>query len=180
MSPAKIALIAMQCLRCQQPLPAQPDEVVWVCGQCGQGLLLSDEAGLLPQPVHYAAGITPNALGHPVWVVGGQVSLTRQTYRGDKSKDMQAFWATPRWFFIPAYNLALNDLAETGMRWLREPPALQETSSPAGFLPVTVPPADIRPLAEYLVLATEAARSDYLRNLTFTVQLGTPDLWIFP
>ncbi len=37
MSQATVKLIPMQCVRCQQPLTAQPDEVVWVCANCGQG-----------------------------------------------------------------------------------------------------------------------------------------------
>ncbi len=180
MSAAKVALIGMQCVRCQQAIAANPDEVVWVCQQCGQGLVLSDEKGLLPQIVHYAAGIAQNTPGKPVWVAAGQTTLQRQTYRGDNSRDMLAFWATPRWFFIPAYSLPLDDLAEMGVRLLRQPPTLQEGSGPAAFLPVTVHPEDIRPLAEYLVLALEADRRDFLRSLTFTLQLGTPELWIFP
>jgi hypothetical protein len=180
MTPVKVELIAMQCVRCQQAIAANPDEVVWVCTQCGQGLVLSDENGLLPQVIHYAAGILPNAKGKPVWVTTAQAMLQRETYDGDKTRDMQEFWSQPRWFFIPAYDLSLNDLAEIGVRQLRQPPALQEGTSPAGFLPVTVHPEDIRPLAEYLVQALEADRSDHLRELSFTLQLGTPELWIFP
>jgi len=180
MSPAKVELFAMQCLRCQQAIPANPDEVIWVCAHCGQGLVLSDEQGLLPQVIHYSPGIAPNAIGKPVWVVNGQAALQRETYSGDNTREMQEFWSQPHWFFIPAYDLALSDLAEIGLRQLRQPPALQEGASPATFLPVTVPPEDIRPLAEYLVQAFEADRRDNLRALTFTLQLGSPELWIFP
>jgi predicted RNA-binding Zn-ribbon protein involved in translation (DUF1610 family) len=180
MSPAKVELIAMQCVRCQNPVPAKPDEVVWVCAQCGQGMVLSDENGLLPQVVHYSAGIAPNAVGKPVWVAAGQATLQRQTYSGDNTRDMQEFWAQSHWFMIPAYDLPLADLAEAGVRLLQQPAALQETAAPAAFLPVTVHPEDVFPLAEYLVLALEAGRRDYLRTLNFTLQLGTPDLWIFP
>lgn len=180
MSSSQVELIPMQCIRCQQPIPAQPDEVVWVCHTCGQGLVLSDDRGLLPQVVHYSAGIPANTQGKPIWVAPGQVTLQRETFQGNETPDMQQFWAQSRWFFIPAYSLALDQLAETGVRLLRQPLALQEVTTPAPFLPVTVHPEDVRPLAEYVLLSVEAERRDQLRTLSFTLQLGQPDLWILP
>jgi predicted RNA-binding Zn-ribbon protein involved in translation (DUF1610 family) len=180
MSTAKVELIPMQCVRCQQAIPAQPAEVVWVCPHCGQCMQLSDEHGLLPQTIHYAAGIPANTPGKPVWVVAGTVALQRETYSGNETRDMQQFWAQPRWFFIPAYTLPLDQLAQSGVNLLRQPVALQETQTPAPFLPITVHAEDIRPLAEYIILTVEAERRDQLKTLTFTLQLGQPDLWIFP
>lgn len=179
MSPARVELIPMLCLKCQQPIPARIDEVVWVCQTCGQGLVLTDKQGLLPQVVHYAGNIPANTPGKPIWVAPGQVSLQRQTYSGDQSKEMLEFWSQPRWFFIPAYELNLDQLAQTGVALLKQPLPMQEGGVPAAFLPVTVPPEDIYPLAEYLVLAVEAERRDKLRSLSFTLQLGQPELWIF-
>jgi predicted RNA-binding Zn-ribbon protein involved in translation (DUF1610 family) len=179
MSQATVKLIPMQCVRCQQAIPAQPDEVVWVCSFCGQGQVLSDEKGLLPQTVHYAAGIPANMAGKPVWVAAGQVTLHRETYHGNNERDMQQFWAQPRWFFIPAYNLTLEQLSTTGVNLLKQPIPLQEVETRSPFLPITVHPEDIRPLAEFIILAVEAERSDQLRNLTYDLKLGPPDLWIF-
>jgi len=179
MNPAKVALIPMQCVRCQQAIPAQPDEVVWVCSNCGQGQVLSDEKGLLPQTVHYAAGIPANMAGKPVWVAAGQVKPHRETYSGNNENDMLQFWAQPRWFYIPAYNLTLEQLATTGITLLKQPIALQEVQTRSPFLPITVHPEDIRPLAEFILLSVEAERKDQLRSLTYELQLGPPDLWIF-
>jgi hypothetical protein len=179
MSQARVELIPMQCVRCQQALAAQPDEVVWVCANCGQGQVLSDEKGLLPQTIHYAAGIPANMAGKPVWVAAGQVTLQRETYSGNKGQDMEQFWAQPRWFFIPAYNLTLDQLSTTGVSLLKQPVPMQEVETRSSFLPVTVHPEDIRPLAEFILLIVEAERSDQLRSLTYDLQLGPPDLWIF-
>jgi hypothetical protein len=180
MSPASVALIPMLCIRCQQMIPAQPDEVVWVCQNCGQGMVLSNEHGLLAQAIHYAPGIPANTPGKPVWVASGQVAIQRDTYQGNDARDMEQFWSQPRWFFIPAYALNLDQLAEAGVGMLRSPLALQEAPAPAPFLAVTVPPEDVRPLAEYILLAIEAERRDKLRSLSFTLQLSQPELWIFP
>ena len=186
MSPAKVELIPMQCVHCQNPIPAQPDEVFWVCATCGQAQLLSDERGLLPETIHYASGVpqkvagstATSAAGKPVWVVAGQVLLSRQTYNGDNSRDMQQFWAQPRRFFIPAYTLPLDQLVNACVSMLRQPPALPEGTSLAAFYPVTVHAEDLQALAEYAVLAVEADRKDMLKELTFQVQLGAPEMWV--
>lgn len=180
MSPAGVELIAMQCVRCQNPLLAQPDEVFWVCANCGQAQILSDEHGLAPEVIHYAAGIAQNTPGKPVWVVSGQALLSRQTYRGDESRDMLQFWAQPRLFYIPAYNLPLDQLMDSCLRLLRQAAPLQEVKSPASFYPVTVHAEDLQALAETIVLAVEAERKDMLKVLDFKVQLGNPEMWIVP
>jgi hypothetical protein len=122
-------------------------------------------------------------------VVSGLVALQRVTFSGDNSRDMQQFWAQPRWFFIPAYSLTLDQLADAGLRFLKQPLTLQEAGAPGidalaqvptPFLPVTVHPEDIQPLAEFIILAVEAERRDQLQTVSFTLQLGQPELWIFP
>lgn len=180
MSQAEIALIPLQCVKCQNPLLAQPDEVFWVCPTCGQGQILSDEHGLAAQPVHYAAGIPANTPGKPVWLVSGQVQLRRETYRGDESRNMLQFWQQPRPFYIPAYTLPLDQLVDACLRLLRQPLALAETPNRSPFHPVTVHAEDLQALAEYALLALEAERSDMLKQLDFNLQLGQPELWILP
>lgn len=180
MSPAPVELIPMFCLKCQQPVLAQPDEVVWYCQNCGQGMLLSDDHGMLPQAIHFSGGIPANAQGKPVWVVAGSVTLQRQTFSGDNSGDMQQFWAQPRRFFIPAYSLTLDQLVDAGLKFLKAPLPLQESATPAPFLAITVHPEDLVPLAEFIIVAVEAERRDQLQSINFSLQLGPPELWIFP
>ncbi len=181
MSPAPVELIPMLCVRCQNPLAAQPGEVFWVCPTCGQGQVLHDEQGLLAQAVRYAAGIPQNAQGKPVWVVSGQAALSRSTYDAfDKRGEMEQFWAQAHAFYIPAYDLPLEQLTSSALGALRQPPRLQEAPSPSAFLPVTVHPEDLQPLAEYIVLALEADRKDNLKQLEINLKLGPPELWVLP
>lgn len=180
MSTAPVELIPMVCPNCQQPVLAQPDEVVWICSTCQKGMVLSDEHGLLPQAIHFSTGIPVNTPGKPVWVAAGTVTLQRETFSGDNSRDMQQFWAQPRWFIIPAYNLALDPLVDAGLKFLKAPLSMQESGTPAPFLAVTVHPEDIQPLAEFIILAVEAERRDELQSISFSLQLGPPELWIFP
>jgi hypothetical protein len=174
-----VRLIPMMCVKCQAPVPAKPDEVAWVCEQCGQGLLLSDEKGLVAVPVQFAAGIPQGGKGRPFWVADGQARMTRQTYKGDASRDMQAFWQGPRRFFIPAFDLPLEQLAQTAVGMLVQPPDVRP-GSPVGFAPVTVLPGDVQSLAEFVILSIEAGRKDDLRELSLELQLGQPSLWILP
>ena len=176
--PEPIRLLPMLCPKCQNPLPAKIDEVAWVCTQCGQGLLLDEAKGLAPLEVHYAAGIPAGKQGNPYWVAQGQAALQRKTFQGDKSGDMLSYWAQPHLFFVPAVTLPLDQVVEVGTRLLRQPPAL--VAGPAvPFLPVTVPPDDMRALAEFVVFGVEAERKDALKELSIRLDLASPELWIF-
>ncbi len=178
-----VELIPLVCLKCDTPLPAQPDEVAWVCARCGQGLLLDEaaERGLSLLAVQYAGGVDPDRKGKPFWVVEGSVKLQRSTYESfsNKAGESQQLWSQPRRFFIPASDLPLQTLAEIGPRLLLNPPALQP-GPPARFEPVTVAPDDLPALAEFIVLAIEAGRSDMLKQVNIQVSLSAPALWVLP
>ena len=179
-----VSLIPMFCIRCQSPLPAQPEELVWVCANCGQGQILTD-GGLKAQAIRYTNGIPAGQPGKPVWVAQGTATLRREIYGtslfgGNQQDDMATFWAAPRWFFIPAYELPLEQALEVGAQMLRQPPPLQEISGPLPFFPITVSPEDARSLAEFIVMAIEAGRSDKLKKLDMQLDLAAPELWIFP
>lgn len=174
-----ISLYPLQCLRCQTPIAARSDEVAWLCPTCGQGLLLDDQKGLLPLDFYFSSVIAPGAVGRPFWVAEGRATLQRSTFHGDSSREMQAFWAQPRRFFVPAFDLELEELVRLGALLVRQPLALQ-AGGPAKFRPVTVLPADIQALAEFILLSIEADRSDALRELKFELQMSAPELWILP
>ena len=176
---APIELVPLLCIKCQTPLPAEPDEIAWVCAHCGQGMLLDESKGLLPLQVQYAAGIAPDAVGRPFWVADGQVSLQRELYSGNKTAEAQLMWAQPRRFTIPAYNCPLETLLQYGPQLLLKPPALQPGPA-ARFQPVTLSPGDIQALAEFIVVAIEAERSDMLKQIVVSVKMSEPVLWVFP
>jgi hypothetical protein len=46
-------------------------------------------------------------------------------------------------------------------------------------MPVTVPPDDVRALAEFVVFAIEAERKDALKELSIRLDLAAPELWVF-
>jgi hypothetical protein len=174
-----IQLIPLLCTRCQNTIPAEPDEVAWVCAQCGQGLLLDEEKGAVPLAVNFAAGIPANQKGWPFWVVDGQVSVQKRSiFSGsDQGNAARQYWQAPQRFFVPAFTVPLDQLITWGTRFLQQPPTL--TPGPAAaFTPVTLHPEDLQPMAEFIVLGIEADRKDKMREIGFTLQLSQPELWV--
>ena len=179
MTPA-IELVPLICCRCQTPVPAETDEIAWVCANCGQGLLLSETKGTQPLVVNYAAGLMADKKGRPFWVATGQVNLQRRLYgAGDQSASAQAFWQSPHRFMVPAFALPLQTLVDVGSNLLLQSPILNPGTT-APFLPVTLATGDIQPMAEFIVMGIEAARKDNLKEMTFTLNLSSPELWIVP
>lgn len=175
-----VRLIPLLCTRCQAPVPAKPDEVVWVCEQCGQGLLLDEEKGVVPQDLFFSAAIAQNGIGRPYWVSRGQVTITnRQTYSGNQTKAATEFWATPHLFFVPAWKVSVEEVVSSGVKLLRNPPGI-EPGARTRLQAVVLSPRDVRPLAEFMVMSIEADRSDAMRELLFKLDLDQPQLWVIP
>jgi hypothetical protein len=175
-----IKLIPLVCVKCQTRIAAQPGEVAWVCGQCGQGLLLDVSQGLAPLEVNYAAGISPNSPGKPFWVTEGRVTFAnRQTYSGNEDREAHNFWGQPQRFFVPAFNSPLETLLDLGSKYLLQPPSITPGLA-ARFEPVTLALDDVKPLAEFIVMALEAGRKDKLKEIQFSLELSSPVLWILP
>lgn len=179
---SQVTLVPLRCLRCETPIPANPDEVAWSCGQCGQGLLLDPSTGLVPLEIHYSAGLRPDQTGKPYWVTMARVHLKRETYGGSSVKiqeEVEEFWRTDRRFVIPAFSTTLEELQTASVGYLRQPPVLGE-GPPGRFEPVTLFPDDLNAMVQFVVLAVEADRKDRLRSLDVRVELQPPVLWIFP
>jgi hypothetical protein len=186
MSQKPVKLIPLVCVKCGYTVPARPEEVAWVCEQCGQGLIL-DEApapdctsGARALDEFISARVQPGLNGRPYWVSLGQVSIARrETYKGNEEREARQFWASPRLFYVPAWQASLDEVVSTGVALLRKP----ETMEPGGrapFLPVVTLPVDMQALAEFMVMSIEADRRDALKRVDFTVSLQPPQLWILP
>jgi hypothetical protein len=178
---APITLVSLKCVRCETPVPAQPDQVAWVCAQCGQGLLLDEEHGLAPLEVHFAAGASSEGRGNPFWVTEAVVTLQRETHNAfsKKAEEARQFWSRPHRFSIPAFTCPLDTLISLGTGLLRHPPELQP-GQPLPFAPVTLHPQDVAASVDFIVVAIEAERTDKVKRIDFSVRLSPPSLWILP
>ncbi|MBL8058510.1 MAG: hypothetical protein JNK29_17535 [Anaerolineales bacterium] len=177
-----ITLVPLLCPNCRAALPAQPDEIAWRCAECGQAWQLaeadpSSAFGLAPLEIFFDARLDPRVHGRPFWVAEGRVGLRRETYSGNQDRQAQEFWSQPRRFCVPAFTCPLETLVSLGMELLREPPDLQPGPA-APFTAVTLPRADVRDMAEFIVVGVEAGRKDQLKRLEANLQLSEPELWI--
>lgn len=178
----QVELVPLICLNCKTPVPAEADEFVWSCTQCGQGLLLDVAEGLKYLDIHYADDIPPTKAGRPFWVVSAQVALVREAEGSwhDRSDDhAERFWEGEKMFFIPAFTTSIDDLLEVSKRMLARPPDLNEGPR-VSFEPVRLSPADLPALIELIVLGIEAGRKDKVTSIDISVELGEPRLWILP
>ena len=180
---APIELVPLNCTRCATPLAAEANEFVWACKQCGQGLALDDQKGLEPLQINYHADLHPEQRGWPFWVGLAQVSVRRDSTGFRRSHDeAREFWAQPRQFFIPAYESDIDALIQVAGHMLRRPVALKP--APADhthpFTPVTLPHADVRSFAEYLIVAIEAERKDKIESVQYNLDMEHVDFWILP
>jgi hypothetical protein len=179
---AQVALVPLRCVRCDTPVPAEPQEVAWACTQCGQGLLLDEIQGLSPLEIHYSSGIAANQKGKPFWVARGSVNIKREAYAGKSDKinrEVDKFWGQGRTFVIPAYMATLEELLAAALGYLKKPPSLNE-GPVAKFNPATLSPKDLTAAAQFVVMAVEADRKDKLKRLEPGVELDEPVLWILP
>lgn len=178
MSPS-VDLIGLECVRCGTPVPAEPEEVAWICANCGQGLRLDDEAGLAALGVHFGAGSRKDGLRwRPFWVASGRVQVSsRESYGRDAAPD--PLWAGPVRFVIPAFATSLEQAVAWGTDFVRRPPDLT-AGEPTDLESVTVDPAAVHPLARFVVLSVEASRRDMLEQIAFVIDLAPPELWCLP
>ena len=174
-------LIPLQCPKCQTPVLSEPDEVAWLCSNCGQASKLDEKqpSGLSLLDIHFASGIQPGQQGRPFWVAQGLVSVQRETYSGNETRQALEFWQKPRSFFVPAYTCTLEQLIDQGIQLIKLPVVMtQGQVSP--FLPVTLAVDDVRPMAEFIIMGIEAERRDMLKTVNFQLNLAAPSLWVLP
>jgi hypothetical protein len=169
----------MYCPKCGFPIKAQVDEIAWVCSQCLEGVLLNNENQLELTKIQFQQSRLDVREGFPFWVTTVKVSLYRETLRGNLSDEMLQFWQNPRIVFIPAFEMALEELLKRAEALIKNPPILFNGSVIA-FKPVVLSPLDLKAYIEFLVLQIEASRQDDLKQLTFELQLDEPALWILP
>jgi hypothetical protein len=175
-----IALTLLKCPQCSTPVPAEENEVAWVCATCGAGLQLT-ETGLAPLAVHWAA---PRAGAHvdgwrPFWVFAGTARFSRrESYSGHT--DPEPLWNNALHFYVPAYACPLAQMLSLGAGLTQRQPALQAAAPPAALAGCTFLPDDARQALEFVVLTIEAARPDKLKSVAFDLQLSPPELWVLP
>ena len=177
-------LLALRCPNCDRPLTPDNHHVVTLCEQCATAVHIGDE-GLTRLTIQCAAPATGATVTHwqPFWLFQGQVNiLRREVQSGNSEKDSRRLWGQPRTLYVPAWELLMVTAQNIGSAMIQQQPVYQPIPQPAEFqlTPVTVTADDALKLLEFIVLAIETRRKDWLKNLEFRLDVGRPELWALP
>jgi hypothetical protein len=181
-------LLALRCPTCAQSLkPQSPEVVVLRCGNCGTAVSLSD-TGLDSVAVQFAPPAAKTFdVWLPLWVFNGRVNITsRQTQGRNKQaqQDSEQLWDYPRRLYVPAWELSTEAACQLGGDLVQRQPAFQQAAPQdtlqLPFIEAVISPEDALKLLEFVVFNVEAARSDWLKDLQFTIEAAAPQLWAIP
>lgn len=178
-------LILLRCPNCARPLEPDNDDVVFMCTNCFTPVSI-DQRGVKAANVRFALPTkaderTPSWL--PFWVYHGRVEiLSRETQGRSDSKASAMQWANPLWMYVPAWQISMQVAQEVGSRLIQRQPATKFIERPEGAYmeSAVVSPEDAYRLLEFVILATEARRKDWLKSLDFRIEAGEPELWAMP
>ena len=177
-------LLALRCPNCDRPLTPDNNHIVTLCEQCHTAVHIGDEE-LTRIAIQCAAPATGANVTHwqPFWLFQGQVNiLRREVQSGNSEKDSRKLWGQPRTLYVPAWELSLVTAQNIGSAMTQQQPAYRPIPQPAELplTPVTVTADDALKLLEFIVLAIETRRKDWLKNLEFRLDVEQPELWALP
>lgn len=179
-------LLPLRCPHCEQPLAPGDNDLIMLCDACHTPVHIGDE-GLSQAEITFAAPRPETAVTRwqPFWLFEGQVDLLNRDTQGGwggQSDDARELWGQPRRFYVPAWEISLREAQEIGCRLVQDQPVYQAVAAPADpkLTPVVIAAEDAAKLIEFIILAVETRRSDWLKKLEFTLALGSPQLWALP
>ncbi|MFN2189678.1 MAG: hypothetical protein ACK2T3_13015 [Candidatus Promineifilaceae bacterium] len=180
-------LILLQCPNCSQALKPDNDDIVIACPNCHLAVHLG-AAGLSITNIQYAVPTSrkggDQSVWVPFWVFQGQIHIRKRDTQGRRSNTSDSFktWEAVRRFFVPAWDVSVHTAQDLGTKLTLRQPDLQQISPPApvNLIPVSVADEDALKMVEFIVLAIEARRKDWLKSLDFDVEVGEPVLFALP
>ncbi|UCG23828.1 MAG: hypothetical protein JSW55_17095 [Chloroflexota bacterium] len=178
-------LILLRCPNCAQPMTPENDDVVFMCTNCFTSVSL-DEGGLQSVDVRFALPPKGDPRAEqwlPFWVYEGQVQILKRDTQGrSDGKASAQQWARPLRMYVPAWEMSMQVAQEVGSRLIERQPATKSIERPptAYLAPAVVTPEEALGLLEFIVLAIEARRRDWLKALDFRIEAGQPELWAMP
>lgn len=180
-------LILLRCPNCSEPLNPDNDDVVIACPNCLTPVAIAVN-GPQEMTVRFVVPVNKAVSGSrwfPFWVFEGHVHiLRRETQGGSRSgrKESEKLWGSSRRLYVPAWELDLHNAQEVGSQLIQKQPDIQFVNHPenAQLISVTVTPTDARKLLEFVILAVEARRRDWLKDLEFDLEINDPELWGMP
>jgi hypothetical protein len=156
-----------------------------MCTNCFTSVSLN-EGGLQSVDVRFALPPKSDARTKhwlPFWVYEGQVQILKRDTQGRSDREASdRQWAQPLLMYVPAWEMSMQVAQEVGSRLIEHQPATEAIERPptAYMTPAVVTPEEALGLLEFIVLAIEARRRDWLKALDFRIETGQPELWTLP
>jgi hypothetical protein len=186
-------LVPLRCPSCQQLLPVDNDDVLIDCAQCCTAVLVDDE-GVRTIEVRFAVSspAAGQAVGWlPYWVFHGHVHIRERETQGGggwgilgatPDAESRQLWGNQRQLYVPAWNLPLREAQAIGSKLIEAQPAYSFIPRPenARIQTATISADDAAKMLEFIVLAIEARRKDWLKRLVFELELEPAQLWALP
>lgn len=178
-------LLLLRCPNCAQPLTPENDDIVFMCTNCYTPVSIT-EGGLNVAQVRFALPPEGDARTQqwlPFWVYEGQVQiLNRETQGRSDDKASVSQWSKPLRMYVPAWEISMEVAQDVGTRLIQRQPAIELIERPgtAYLAAAVVSPDDALSLLEFIILAIEARRRDWLKALDFRIDAGEPELWSLP
>lgn len=179
-------LIALRCPQCGQNLEPKHNEVVVTgCKQCHTAVQISQN-GLRIIAVSYAAPAADRVDAWlPFWLFDGRVNMQRRQSQGRSKgadKDAAHLWGAPRRLYAPAWNTRASQARQIGSRLVQQQIQFQPIEQPPDALitEAIITPEDALKLLDFIVLTIEANRKDDLKEISYQIEAGQPQLWAVP
>jgi hypothetical protein len=178
-------LVLLRCPNCARPLSPDNDDVLFMCSNCFTAVTI-DERGVQKADVRFALPTKADETTQkwlPYWVYHGQVEiLNRETQGRSNNQASQLQWANPLRMYVPAWEISMKVAQEVGSKLIQRQPVTRFIERPDGAYlePAVVSPEDAFRLLEFIILAIEARRKDWLKALDFRIEAGEPELWAMP
>ncbi len=172
-----LRLVRLDCPRCGSALAGGNHDILFLCAHCGgggilgaTGLELAEATAILPASDRRASRWLP------AWLLEGRVEVSGRLLAGGRPSPGSV---TERSFIVPAFPLALTDLATLCRAYLRRAATLAEVPHEA-VAGGTLARADAETFARHLVVGEEAARADKLAAVTVTFEVAAARLAALP
>lgn len=179
-------LVPLDCPACGAPLAAEATDVVFYCTACRSGFLYEPAVPRRLAPVEVAFVASPHraAEGYaPFWLLPARITVEERSASGGAFAGLMGFLlggdedrsSGEGTFALPAFPMPISEAVALAVRYTQELPGLDQLLGER-LTGGTTSPEDARKLAHYVLIASEVARPDTLKDLRYRLDLGEPRL----
>lgn len=163
-----LRLVDLDCPACGSAMHGEGHDTIFFCGHCGSAAVLTEEGletvrstALLPAPGRHVR------VWKPAWRLEVDVRVTKRVQAGGRES---SGWEGRRVFFIPAFDLPLDELH----RLARALAGVSEATAEVPREPIhggTLAEVDALALVRHILVGDEVRRSDLLASVDVDLEL---------